>query len=295
MFDHLLLKTFVTVVDEEGFSRAAQKLHLTQSAVSGHMRRLEEQVGKPLLTRTTRSQQLTPDGERLVAYARTILTLNRDAWAELTRTPFHGRLRIGVSDDFVEARLLRTLQDFAAQYPGMEIDVQVGIPGTLLNLMKQGHLELVIGSLCETSEAGLLLWQEPLVWAWSAQPVTQLPTPLPLALFPEPCPYREAALTRLAQAGIAQRTAMSCSSAAGLRAAALAGFAVAPMAVSQLGQGLAVLGDEHGLPELPDVQFRLFISTEVDRAIAAAVTQRVMDYCSGREVDHHRKRWSIPI
>ncbi|MEK1836010.1 MAG: LysR family transcriptional regulator, partial [Pseudomonas sp.] len=262
MFDVLLLKTFVTVVDEDGFSRAAEKLHLTQSAVSGHLRRLEEQVGKPLLTRTTRSQQLTPDGERLIAYARTILALNRDAWAQLTRTPFHGRVRVGVSEDFVEPRLLRAFQDFAAQYPGMEIDVQVGIPGTLLNLMKQGDLELVIGSLCETSEAGLLLWQEPLVWAWSAQPVTQLPTPLPLALFPEPCPYREIALRRLAQAGIAQRTAMSCTSTSGLRAAALAGFAVAPMTVSQLGQGLAALGAEQGLPDLPDAQFRLFASAE---------------------------------
>lgn len=282
MFDALLLKTFVTVVDEEGFSRAAEKLHLTQSAVSGHVRRLEEQIGKPLLRRTTRSQQLTPDGERLVAYARTILALNRDAWAELTRTPFHGRLRIGVSEDFVESRLMRTFQDFAAQYPGMEIDVQVGIPGTLLALMKQGHLELVIGSLCETSDTGLLLWQEPLVWAWSVQPVTQLPTPLPLALFPEPCPYREVALTQLARAGIAQRTAMLCSSTAGLRAAALAGFAVAPMPVSQLGQGLAVLGAEQGLPDLPDAQFRLFSAPEADQAIVAAVTQLIVEYCSTR-------------
>ncbi|CAN7546313.1 LysR substrate-binding domain-containing protein [Pseudomonas sp. LjRoot263] len=282
MFDALLLKTFVTVVDEEGFSRAAEKLHLTQSAVSGHVRRLEEQIGKPLLRRTTRSQRLTPDGERLVAYARTILALNRDAWAELTRTPFHGRLRIGVSEDFVESRLMRTFQDFAAQYPGMEIDVQVGIPGTLLASMKQGHLELVIGSLCETSDTGLLLWQEPLVWAWSAQPVTELPTPLPLALFPEPCPYREVALTQLARAGIAQRTAMLCSSTAGLRAAALAGFAVAPMPVSQLGQGLAVLGAEQGLPDLPDAQYRLFSAPEADQAIVAAVTQLIVEYCSTR-------------
>ncbi|WP_460146457.1 LysR family transcriptional regulator [Pseudomonas sp. S2_A02] len=282
MFDVLLLKTFVTVVDEDGFSRAAEKLHLTQSAVSGHLRRLEEQVGKPLLKRTTRSQQLTPDGERLIAYARTILALSRDAWAQLTRTPFNGRVRIGVSEDFVEPRLLRAFQDFAAQYPGMEIDVQVGIPGTLLNLMKQGDLELVIGSLCETSEAGLLLWQEPLVWAWSAQPVTQLPIPLPLALFPEPCPYREIALRRLAQAGIAQRTAMSCTSTAGLRAAALAGFAVAPMAVSQLGQGLAALGAEQGLPDLPAAQFRLFTSAEADQAIVAALTQLIVEYCSTR-------------
>ncbi len=282
MFDALLLKTFVTVVDEDGFSRAAEKLHLTQSAVSGHLRRLEEQVGKPLLKRTTRSQQLTADGERLIAYARTILALHRDAWTQLTRTPFQGRVRIGVSEDFVEARLLRALQDCAAQHPGMEIDVQVNIPGTLLSQMQQGNLEMVIGSLCETGESGRLLWQEPLVWAWAAQPLTQLPTPLPLALFPEPCPYREAALTRLAQSGIAQRTAMLCSSNAGLRAAALAGFAVAPMPLSQLGQGLAALDAEYGLPALPDAQFRLFTAADADPQVIEAVSQAIFDFCAAR-------------
>lgn len=282
MFDALLLKTFVAVVDEDGFSRAAEKLHLTQSAVSGHLRRLEEQVGKPLLKRTTRSQQLTADGERLMGYARTILALNRDAWAQLTRTSFQGRVRVGVSEDFVEARLLHALRDCAAQHPGMEIDVQVNIPGTLLSQMQQGNLEMVIGSLCETSDSGLLLWQEPLVWAWAAQPFTQLPTPLPLALFPEPCPYREAALTRLAQSGITPRTAMLCSSTTGLRAAALSGFAVAPMPLSQLGQGLAALGAEHGLPALPDAQFRLFTAPHADPQMIKAVSQAIFDFCAAR-------------
>ncbi|MGE7959740.1 LysR substrate-binding domain-containing protein [Pseudomonas sp. NPDC089530] len=283
MFDVLLLKTFVAVVDEEGFSRAAERLHLTQSAVSGHLRRLEEQVGKPLLTRTTRSQHLTADGERLMAYARAILALNRDAWAELTRSPFHGRVRIGMSEDFAEPRLLRLLQEFAAQYPGMEIDVQVNIPGTLLEHIRQGDLEVVIGSLCETSKPGVLLWQEPLVWACSEhQAMSRLPAQLPLALFPEPCPYRAVALQRLAQAGIAQRMAMLCTSTTALRAAALSGFAVAPMAMSQLGQGLAVLGAEHGLPELPDAEFRLFTSRDADQGVAAALSQVITMYCVAR-------------
>ncbi|NWA24491.1 LysR family transcriptional regulator [Pseudomonas gingeri] len=282
MFDALLLKTFVAVVDEGGFSRAAARLHLTQSAVSGHLRRLEEQVGKPLLTRTTRSQQLTADGERLMAYARGILALNRDAWAELTRSAFQGNLRIGVSEEFADARLLRDLQAFAADYPGMQINVQVSIPGSLLSLMKQGELDVVVGSLCESSEPGLALWQEPLVWAWSAQPLGTLPTPLPLALFPEPCPYREAALTRLAQAGIPQRTAMLCTSYAGLQAAALAGFAIAPMTRSQVSQGLAVLGAEHGLPPLPDAEFRLFSAPQADPLMVEAITRMIVRYGAGR-------------
>lgn len=284
MFDSLLLKTFVAVVDEEGFSRAAERLHLTQSAVSGHLRRLEEQVGKPLLKRTTRSQQLTPDGERLIAYARAILALNRDAVAELTRSPFQGRLRIGISEDFAQVHLLRALQAFAGQYPGMQLDIQVSIPGTLLALMKQGELDVVIGSLCETRERGLLLWQEPLVWAGTWVSLSQLPVPLPLALFPEPCPYREAALIRLAQSGIAQRTAMQCSSNSALRAAVESGFAVAPMAVSQLAPGFVVLGAEHGLPELPDAEFRLFTSEHADAVLAAAVSRVIVEYCASRRI-----------
>lgn len=282
MFDVQLLKTFVAVVDEGGFSRAASRLHLTQSAVSGHLRRLEEQVGKPLLTRTTRSQQLTVDGERLMTYARGILALNRDAWAELTRSAYEGHLRIGISEEFADARLLRELQAFAAGYPGMQITVQVNIPGSLLTLMKQGELDLVVGSLCESSEPGLALWQEPLVWAWAAQPPGVLPTPLPLALFPEPCPYREVALSRLAQAGFAQRTAMLCTSYAALQAAALAGFAIAPMARSQVSQGLAELGAEHGLPMLPDAEFRLFSAPDAEPAVIQAITQVIVRYGASR-------------
>lgn len=281
MLDLLLLRTFVAVVEEEGFSRAAARLHLTQSAISGHMRRLEAQAGKPLLTRTTRSLKMTPEGERLITYARAILALNRDALAELTRSPFRGRLRIGVSEDFAELRLLRVLQDFAAQYPGLEIEVQVGIPGLLLDLMKQGEMDLVVGSQCDAKEPGQLLWREPLVWAWFTQR-SELPTPLPLALFPEPCPYREAALARLARAGIAQRTAMLCTSSASLRAAALSGFAVAPMAASQLAPGLVALGAEYGLPELPDAEFRVFTSPQANQDMLTALTDTIVEHCSAR-------------
>ena len=121
MIDPILLRTFVAVVDAEGFSRAATHLHLTQSAVSGHLRKLEEQLGKPLLTRTTRRLEITADGQRLLGYARAILALNRDALAELTRAPFQGRIRLGISEDFAHTAFLRTVQAFARQYPGLEI------------------------------------------------------------------------------------------------------------------------------------------------------------------------------
>lgn len=293
MLDPLLLRSFVAVVDEGGFSKAAAHLNLTQSAVSGHLHRLEEQIGKPLLRRTTRSVEITPDGERLIGYARAILALNRDALAELTRAPFQGRIRLGVSEDFAELPLLRVLQTFVDRHSGAEIDVQVGIPGALLPLMKQGTLDLVIGSQCEAREPGRLLWREPLVWGWSAQASRNLPAPLPLALFPEPCPYREAALARLAQAGMAQRTAMVCTSMASLRAAAQAGFALAPMPASQITPELVALNAEQGLPVLPDAEFRLFAPAVSERTMLHLLIEAIMQGCVGRWAAP-RKRGKAP-
>lgn len=282
MFDPLLLKTFVAVVEEQGFGRAAEKLHLTQPAVSGHLRRLEEQVGKPLLKRTTRSQELTLEGDRLMRHARIILALNREAWAEMTRAPFQGRIRVGLAEDLVETRLLRELQNLALGYPGMEIEFQINIPGTLVSLMKQGELDLVVGSLCETDSSGILLWSEPLIWATAAQPLTPISQPLPLALFPEPCAYREAALLHLAQAGIAQRTSMLCTSTNALRSAVLSGIAIAPMPLSQLVAGISVLSAEYGLPPLPNAEFRLFSAPDADPEIVTALTKVFLEYCSVR-------------
>lgn len=275
MLDPLLLRTFVTVVDEDGFSRAAARLNLTQSAVSGHLRRLEEQLGKPLIRRTTRSLELTPDGERLIAYARAILALNRDALADLTRTPFRGRIRIGVSEDFADLRTMCVLHAFASSHPEVEIDVQMAIPGALLPSLRDGSLDMVIGAHCEKNDAGRLLWREPLVWAAAAHGSAVLPAPLPLALFPEPCPYREAALARLAQAGRAQRIAMVCTSNASLAAAVLSGFAIAPLPASQLRSGMAVLRGESGLPPLPDAEFKLFVSAHGDERMLAALAQAI--------------------
>ncbi|TDV09224.1 LysR substrate-binding domain-containing protein [Paraburkholderia caballeronis] len=289
MLDPLLLRTFVAVVDEDGFGRAAARLHLTQSAVSGHLRRLEEQLGKPLIRRTTRSLELTPDGERLIAYARAILALSRDALADLTRTPFRGRLRIGVSEDFADLRTMGVLHAFASRHPDVGIDVQMGIPGALLPLLRAGSLDMVIGSHCEANEPGRLLWREPLVWAAAAHASAVLPAPLPLALFPEPCPYREAALARLAQAGRAQRIAMVCTSNASLAAAVLSGFAIAPLPASQLRGGMVALRGDSGLPPLPDAEFRLFVSAHGDAAMLGALADAIEERSGLRAADRARE------
>jgi DNA-binding transcriptional LysR family regulator len=285
MFDPLLLRSFVAIVEEGGFTRAANRLHLTQSAVSGHLRKLEEEIGKPLLLRTTRSMELTPDGEILIGYARAILKLNQDVKGQLVRTRFEGVIRIGVSEDFAQVHVLQLLKDFATQHEEAQFYVQVGISGMLLPALEHGDLDMVIGPQCESRVGGILLWREPLVWAISAQSGKELPKPVPMAFFPEPCPYREAALARLTKEGIEQRTAMLCSSGASLRAAVVTGFAVTPLPLSQVGHGMRVL--EEGLPSLPDVQFMLFVGTTIRRPGVSELVDALIARCKERR-DLHR-------
>ena len=81
LFDVTLLRSFQAVAQEASFTKAAERLNLTQSAVSSHVRRLEEQAAKSLFVRNTRSVALTGDGEILLGYARAILRLNEQELA----------------------------------------------------------------------------------------------------------------------------------------------------------------------------------------------------------------------
>jgi DNA-binding transcriptional LysR family regulator len=99
------------------------------------MRRLEDQIGKSLLRRTTRSLELTRDGESLMGYAREILALNRDAMRQLSKSSIEGKIRVGISEDFAHPRLFGVLQDFASCYPAVQISVRVDIPGEMIAAM----------------------------------------------------------------------------------------------------------------------------------------------------------------
>jgi DNA-binding transcriptional LysR family regulator len=276
MFDTVLLRSFVTVAQEGSFTRAAARLHLTQSAISAHLRRLEDQAGKTLFVRTTRSTALTPDGELLLGYARAILALNRDARARLRHSSSDGTVRIGMSEDFAHARIMERLHAFGLRNPGLALDITIGVPGTLLQGMDRGELDFVLGGRCHDDRPGRPLWREPLVWAAAEWMSVDLSLPLPLAVFPEPCPYREAALAALAHAGIDSRIALVCSSSGGVLAAVRAGLAVTPMLASRLESGLQTLADAR-LPTLPNVEFTLFG--------ASPVTALVEELCSEAQRD----------
>lgn len=254
--DIVLLQSFLEVVDSGGFAVAADRLALTPSAVSGHIKRLEDAVQARLLARTTRSLDLTAQGELLYGYARNIIGLEREARARLRHSPTQESLRIGASEDFSASWLPEVLQTLQQWRPGLRIDLRVGTTLHLMKPLQQGELDVIFGKECALSNgSGTLLWEENLMWVAAPSYRHDREAEVPLALFSEPCVYRESAITALQTIGQSWRVAFESASVAGCMAAARAGFAVAVISESQLRTDVRVLGPEEGFPRLPPVRF----------------------------------------
>ncbi|WYX23043.1 LysR family transcriptional regulator [Achromobacter xylosoxidans] len=112
-FDTALLRTYVAVKEAGGFTRAAERLHLSQSAVSHQIRRLEAQAGTALLVRTTRSLALTEDGEDFLRYAEQVLRAQDALARRFQRSSVAGAVRLGVPENFMGERLPLLLARFA--------------------------------------------------------------------------------------------------------------------------------------------------------------------------------------
>ena len=150
------------------------------------------------------------------------------------------------------------LRGFQTARPEISIEISVANTGVSLASLERGDLDLVVGSRCRGDQRGHLLWREPLVWAYAKADLPAAGGPLPLALFPEPCPYRDAALAALAAAGRRFRIAVVSPSVGSLRGAAAAGFAVTPLNRSLLTSQLRALGPDAQMPPLPEVEFMVF-------------------------------------
>jgi DNA-binding transcriptional LysR family regulator len=255
-----LLRCFATVAEQGGFTAAGQALGLTQSAVSLKVKRLEEIVRKRVFDRTSRSLAITRDGEVLLAYARRLLALNDEAVRRMIAPPVCGHLRLGVADHFVPQHLAPILARFARTYPDLHLEVEVGRSHELRAACERGALDLVIGKRRDGETSGTPIWTERL--AWAAAPDWERPgadRPLPLAMLPPGCMFRDRALATLARANIPHEIVYVSASLLGVIAAVQAGLGVTVLGHSTLPAGLRELAS---LPPLGSAEMAIFGDAE---------------------------------
>ncbi len=138
------LKTFVCVARLGTFAAAGDRMGLTQSAVSGQMKRLEEKLGQPLFARTGRAAVVNEAGLRVLAKAGDLIAMAETLADPLDPETQSGRMRIGAIASVHSTLLRRVLPSFAARFPNVQVQV---VPGTSLDLLDRidsGELVLAI-------------------------------------------------------------------------------------------------------------------------------------------------------
>ncbi|QND51574.1 LysR family transcriptional regulator [Phyllobacterium sp. 628] len=257
-----LLRTFVTVVETGSLSAAAPRIGRSQSAVSMQMQRLEQAVGKQLLIRNPRSVEPNLAGESFLNYARRLLRLSDEAWANVTRPEETGSVRLGVPDDYAAFLLPPVLSRFAAEHPLVTVELVCEQSTSLVKAVDEDRVNLAIVTRGATQPLEVIR-RERLIWVASPTHVAWENDPLPIALFEPGCAARMNVLDALGDADRSYRCTYSSASLLGLIAVVQAGLAVAALAACSVPSTLRVIGENEGLPPLRDLEIGIMRSPGV--------------------------------
>ncbi|WP_447747827.1 LysR family transcriptional regulator [Aeromonas veronii] len=224
MLDPLLLRSFVAIIDTGSFTRAGERVHLTQSTISQQIRRLEQQLGCLLLDRSDRQVVATAEGEKLLGLARRILALLAQAEEQVTEGSV--ALSLGVPEDFAAGAITPVLAAFARDYPEVRLEVQSGLSHEIWQRFAAGELDLALVKQTRGQGSPLASWREPLAWVDSRDWPARERDPLPLVVFPSEGLYRRQMTEALDGLGRRWRIAYVSASLASLQGAVSAGIGV---------------------------------------------------------------------
>ncbi len=275
-----LLRSFAFIAEESSFTRAAERVGRTQSAVSMQMQRLEQLLGQKLLLRGKGgSVQLTAHGTYLLDRARELLALNDSILNNFQAPATRGVVRLGTPDDYALRYLPTLLRRFADSHPTVEVDVLCAPSRELVPKLKDGTLDIAL--ISEGHEPRLWpaeeLWRGKLCWITSDRYAPHRQTPLPVALATEDCSWRAAAVTALERAGLRYRIAYTSATQIGTHAPVMAGLAVTVSTISWLPEGLRLIRPEEGLPELPDFRILLLKGAEAAQPVTDLLARHITD------------------
>ncbi|MEY2849528.1 MAG: hypothetical protein RI885_2195 [Actinomycetota bacterium] len=293
MFDPTLLKTFVAVADTLSFTRAAERLGVSQPTVSQHVRRLETAAKRILVARDTRDVRLTDNGDAMLGFARTILAAHDEASAYFTGSAMRGRLRFGSADDLALTQLPRILRDFRQLYPHINLELTVSQSGVLSRRLAAGQLDLVFVKQEPGASDGRVARRERLVWVAHPSLTVKGAVPVPLIAYQAPSISRTAAISALEAAGRTWRITCNTREVNGVVAATRAGIGISVFPQTMVPPDLLDVTGLFDLPPLGEVEFALLSNPSTARepidALISAILGRPSSFSSDERATAARR------
>jgi DNA-binding transcriptional LysR family regulator len=284
-----LLRTLVCIAEESSFTRAAERVGRTQSAVTLQIQKLEGLVRQPLVVRSKGGPtELTPQGRALVEKARTMLSLNDEAFNSLGPEQAAANLRLASGAEYSVFFLAASIELFHARYPDAVVEVVEGFSCQVAPQVRNGLFDIVVCEGAHTPKGweSKELWRGPLRWVTSKANPAHRKRPLPLSLSPadclwrppwmDDCPWRTVPLQALERSGCKHRVVAAASSMEGLYAPVLKGAAVTVSLGFHVPDNLRCVEPDEGLPELPDMHVVLLKSRTARQPHADALAEAIV-------------------
>ncbi|WP_415403738.1 LysR family transcriptional regulator [Tateyamaria sp. SN3-11] len=258
--DITTLRSFVAVAESGGVTRAAGFLHLTQSAVSMQLKRLEELLGLDLFDRSGRTIALTASGEQLLVYARRMVALNDEVITRLTDQAYEGEIALGVPHDIVYPAIPRVLKQFHAAFPRVKVQLDSSNTLRLKSEFAKGACDVILTTETGIDSGGEELCTKPLVWIGAPGGSAWRQRPLKLA-FGRQCTFRPRVVEQLDEAGIPWDVVVETESDRTIEATVSADLAVHTMIEGTEPPHLDKIDHGGSLPDLPAHRINLYGAT----------------------------------
>jgi DNA-binding transcriptional LysR family regulator len=258
--DLRLLQTFILLVETGSVSETARRVSRTQPAVTLQLQRLEELAGVKLYDTVGRKPVLTPDGELLLGYSRTIVGLHNEVLTRLQAPRLRGRVILGIPDLYAAYVLPPVLSAFNLAHPNVDVEIRCSLSSRLMTAIGRDEIDVALVTGMPAFRQGLVVAQEALVWVSGETGPAQHVNPVPLAMLPPGNIFRDHALAALDQVGRSWRLVCVSESLSGIQAAVLGGVAFSTVGASSVLPGMRVLGRSEGFPPLPKVDLTLYRS-----------------------------------
>lgn len=272
--DMTALRSFVAVAETGGVTLAAGQLHLTQSAVSMQLKRLEESLGLDLMDRSGRSIGLTKHGDQLLSYGRRLLALNDEVWSRLTDQAFEGELVLGVPGDIVYPHIPQVLKQFAADYPRVKVQLYSSYTHRLKALFAEGKADLILTTEEQGSSGAERLANVPM--AWFGAPDCQVYRARPLRLaYEKQCVFRGHVQAELDRADIPWEMAVETRSTRTVEASVSADLAIHACLKGTEPSVWQELPKSAGLPELPSFEINMYSGSAANGPLAEKLAEQV--------------------
>jgi DNA-binding transcriptional LysR family regulator len=291
LLDLEVLRTFTMIVKTGELKKAAENIHRSHAAVSMQMKRLEEQLGCCLMTRSNKGIRLTSAGKTLLNYSEQLLQLNKNTVSALSTNKFNATINFGIPTDYAQNFLSYFMPLLTEELPNLDANIHCDRSRNLRKQLTAGELDIAIVTGEGDRSNELLLWSERLVWSAPLHGQLEQQKILPIAMLTDNCIVRDLCLDGLIHSKTPYREVFSSHVLENVATAVHSGFAISLLPESLINENRSKAINLGNLPN--DLTFTIHMIHS--KALDSFLLERISHCMRQASIQQQQARYNLNI